>query len=255
MREIILEVDGLSKSFGGLQAVRNVSFALETAKIKALIGPNGAGKTTIFNLMTGFLSPTSGSIKYRGKDLVRMKPEDIVRVGISRTFQIVRLFKSLSVLENVMVGCHPTAPAGILSSALALPRVRQRDALIRDRAMHYLEYTGLAGKHHDFPSNLSCGQQRLLELARALASEPKVLLLDEPAAGLNDVEREVLGGLFLDICRRGTTILLVEHNMDLVIGVSHEILVLNYGEKLAEGTPEQIQSRQEVIAAYLGETV
>ncbi|MDA8187634.1 MAG: ABC transporter ATP-binding protein [Dehalococcoidales bacterium] len=249
----ILEVNQLRKSFDGLLAVYDVSFQVKAGQIKTIIGPNGAGKTTVFNLVSGFLPPTSGDVKFKGKSLKGLKPDAVARLGLSRTFQIVRLFGDLTVLENVMVGYHRRAPASIWECALGPVRTKRAENNIREQALRWLEFVGLGDRARDYPPNLPFGQQRLLELARALAGEPELLLLDEPAAGLNDAERQKLGNLLLNIREQGGTILLVEHNMDLVMSVSDEILVVNYGQKLAEGTAEQIQRQEEVIAAYLGE--
>ncbi len=251
----ILKVVELQKSFEGLMAVYNVSFEVAVGQIKSIIGPNGAGKTTIFNLICGSLRPNAGEVRFKNKSLTRLKPDVVARMGISRTFQIVRLFTDLSVLENVMVGYHRQAPASILQCALGPMRTKGVEETIRARALHWLEFVGLSDRSSARPPDLPFGQQRLLEVARALAAEPELLLLDEPAAGLNDAERERLGELLLAVREQGTTILLVEHNMDLVMGVSDEVLVVNYGQKLAEGTPQQIQQQEDVIAAYLGEAV
>ncbi|MDP2935176.1 MAG: ABC transporter ATP-binding protein [Dehalococcoidia bacterium] len=250
----LLRVDRLRKAFGGLMAVSDLSFEIEHGQIKAMIGPNGSGKTTILNLISGVLPPTGGSIHFKGLGITGWKPDAVARRGIARTFQIVRLFRELTALENVMVGCHPWAPAGLLGAALALPRARQAEGRIREEAGAWLEYVGLGGRAQELAGNLPFGEQRLLELARALAAKPSLLLLDEPAAGLNDAERERLCALLLEVQRRGLTILLVEHNMDLVMNVSDEIVVINYGQKLAEGSPDQIKNQQEVIAAYLGDS-
>lgn len=251
---LLLRVEGLRKSFGGLLAVSDLSFEVGRGQIKAMIGPNGAGKTTILNLINGVLPPTGGEILFRGRRITGCRPDDVARSGIARTFQIVRLFRQLTALENVMVGCHPWAPAGLWGAALGLPRFRQAETRIQEEARTWLEYVGLGYRARELAANLPFGEQRLLELARALAARPSFLLLDEPAAGLNDAEREHLCSLLQEVRKGGVTMLLVEHNMDLVMNISDEIVVINYGQKLAEGSPAQIQNQKEVIAAYLGDS-
>ena len=251
--EPILEAINLSKRFGGLVAVSDVSLKVETGEIKAIIGPNGAGKTTIFNAITGVDPPTAGEIRFKGQKLNGLKPYEIASQGISRTFQNVELFDNMSVLENVMVGRHPRTFSGLLSAAFHLPKAIAEEKAIRDDAMERLAFVGLSSSTQELASKLPFGQQRVLELARAWATDPELLLLDEPAAGLNSHEATVLADLILKIREKGTTILLVEHDMELVMDISDEIIVLNYGKKIAEGKPEEIQDNQEVIKAYLGE--
>ncbi|HLB11441.1 MAG TPA: ATP-binding cassette domain-containing protein, partial [Dehalococcoidia bacterium] len=202
----LLRVERLNKSFGGLMAVSDLSFDVGQGEIKAMIGPNGAGKTTILNLISGVLAPTAGEIHFKGQRITGCSPDAVARTGIARTFQIVRLFKQLTALENVMVGCHPWAPPGLLGAALSLPRARRMEAGIRDAATEFLGYVGLGSRARELAGNLPFGEQRLLELARALAARPSLLLLDEPAAGLNDAERERLCGLLEEVRRRGVTL-------------------------------------------------
>lgn len=251
--EPILEAINLTKRFGGLVAVSDVSLKVETGEIKAIIGPNGAGKTTIFNAITGVDPPTAGEIRFKGQKLNGLKPYEIASQGISRTFQNVELFDNMSVLENVMVGRHPRTFSGLLSAVFHLPKAIAEEKAIRDDAMERLAFVGLSSSTQELASKLPFGQQRVLELARAWATDPELLLLDEPAAGLNSHEATVLADLILKIREKGTTILLVEHDMELVMDISDEIIVLNYGKKIAEGKPEEIQDNQEVIKAYLGE--
>lgn len=253
MAEPLLEVRELKKSFGGLMAVDGVSLALQPGQIKAIIGPNGAGKTTIFNVITGIYPPLTGKVFFRGEDISRKKSHEIASLGISRTFQNVQLFRDMEVVENVMVGCHCRTRSEMLSAALHLPLARREEKLIHQKAMETLNFVGLAGKAHELSQNLPLGEQKLLEVARALAMEPDVLLLDEPAAGLNDWETDRFANLIFQIQELGVSTLLVEHDMKLVMKVSDEIAVLNYGRKIAEGSPEAIQSDQRVIDAYLGD--
>ncbi len=250
----LLQVDRLCKSFGGLTAVSDLSFEVGHGQIKAMIGPNGAGKTTILNLISGVLAPTSGDILLQGRQITGCGTDGVAGQGVGRTFQIVRLFRELTALENVMVGCHPWARAGLIAAALRFPAARRMESRIAEEAGRWLEYVGLESRAQEIAGNLPLGDQRLLELARSLASRPSLLLLDEPASGLNDAERERFGSLMDEVRKQGVTMLLVEHNMDLVMSISDEIIVVNYGEKLAEGTPAHIRSQQEVIAAYLGDS-
>lgn len=249
----VLQVEGVSKSFGGLRAVSKVSFDVNDQVIKALIGPNGAGKTTLFNLISGILSPSSGKIRYAGKAIGGSKPYFVASRGIARTFQIVRLFREMTVMENVMMGAQTWSPGRFWDALFHLPSARKAEAAIREAALEWLAFVGLSGKASERAANLPFGDQRMVELARALAARPSLLLLDEPASGLNDAERNSLAGLLASLRERGMTVLLVEHNMDLVMNISDEIVVLNLGEKIAEGSPSQIRRQAEVIAAYLGE--
>jgi branched-chain amino acid transport system ATP-binding protein len=247
-----LEVRDLNHAFGGLQAVSDVSFEVPERSITALIGPNGAGKTTLFNLISGMLRPDRGSIRLEGQELTGLAAYRIAALGIARTFQTVRLFPRLSALENVMVGRHTRSRAGFLAGMLNLPWTWREERAIRARARELLEELGLAGCAGEPAGSLSFRQQRLVEIARALASEPRLLLLDEPAAGLNLQETEELAALIRRIRDGGVTVLLVEHDMSLVMDISDLVIVLNYGRKLAEGAPLAIQRDPEVVKIYLG---
>ena len=251
-----LSVDDISVHFGGLRAVDGVTFALQTGQIHGLIGPNGAGKTTIFNCITGFYHPTHGSIHFHDREITHLRPDQIARLGIARTFQNVRLFRSMTVLDNILVAMHGDMRTGILAEALALPFVHRQERLVRDKALEILEFLGLAAIQQQAAGNLPLGIQKRLELGRALGLAPKLLLLDEPAAGLNTSETQGLAQLLCDVRDRfKLTILLVEHDMGLVMPICDTITVLNYGQKIAEGTPYAVQNNSEVIKAYLGETV
>jgi ABC-type branched-subunit amino acid transport system ATPase component len=253
--EVLLTVKGLAKHFGGLKAVDGVDMEVRRGEIQALIGPNGSGKTTILNMLSGLYVPTAGEISLGGAAIAGKKSHIITSLGMARTFQNIRLFGELTVLENVLIGRHTHSRAGLLGSILRLPSQRVEEAQIRAKALEMLEFVGLKGKEFAQANSLPYGQQRLLELARALASDPQLLLLDEPAAGLNAAETEALVGLLFQICTRGITILLVEHDMNLVMNVSDHITVLNFGKKIAEGSAEEIEKNQEVIDAYLGTEV
>jgi branched-chain amino acid transport system ATP-binding protein len=252
MAMALLSLQDVGISFGGLRAVKQVSFQIQPGQIKALIGPNGAGKTTLFNLITGMLRPDQGVISFLDQPIQGLPPFQIAARGISRTFQIVQLFGHMTVLENVMVGRHLRSRAGLLAAALRLPWTRREEAEIRARSLEWLQFVGLADRAADYAANLPLGHQRLLEIARALATEPKLLLLDEPAAGLDIAETERLKDFIFAIRERGITVLLVEHDMSLTMEVADEIVVLDHGELLAEGTPREIQRHPAVIAAYLG---
>ena len=242
----------MTLSFGGLAALQEVSFAVPRGIVKAVIGPNGAGKTTLFNLITGFLTPDRGQIIFRGEAIQGRPAYAVAARGIARTFQQVQLFDHMTVLENVMVGRHRLTRAGLFGGIPRLPAMRREEAAIEARAWEALEFVGLAGRAHQPAGFLPLGLKRLLEIARALASEPRLLLLDEPASGLDQIESDRLGEMILALRSQGLTILLVEHDMSLTMEVAEEIVVLNYGQLLAEGPPRAIQKHPEVIAAYLG---
>jgi branched-chain amino acid transport system ATP-binding protein len=249
----LLEVRGVSKRFGGVHAVKDVSFRVEKGMVKALIGPNGAGKTTLFNLVSGFVAPDAGTVRFRGAPIEGRPPHRVAGLGLSRTFQHIRLFAGMTALENVMVGRHPRSRAGFLAGMLHLPWTRREEREIEGRAREALDFLGIAALAGQDATSLSYGQQRAVELARALVSEPELLLLDEPAAGLNMRETVELAKLVGRIRERGVTVLVVEHDMGLVMNVSDEVVVLSYGEKIADADPRTVQKHPEVIRVYLGE--
>lgn len=249
----LLAIKNISKNFGGIAALNHVSFGIESGRINGLIGPNGAGKTTLFNLISGVFRPTNGEIVFKGKGIHHLPPHQIAAHGIARTFQNVRLFPNLSVLENVMVGSYLRTKTNIVTAALRLPHTAREEETSRFEAERLLEFVGLSNYKEHSAAALPFGQQRLLEVARALATGPELLLLDEPAAGLSIPERVGLADLIKNIQKKGITILLVEHDMGLVMKVCERIVVLEFGSKIAEGSPEEIRSDPRVIAAYLGE--
>ena len=248
----LLDVQGVRQCFGGLVALNNVSFRVSAGMIKAAIGPNGAGKTTLFNIISGLLRPSGGRIEFDGKVITGRKPYQIARMGVSRTFQNLSLFARMTALENVMVGRHCRTRGGILACSVRWPGQRRNERAILEKARHYLDYVGLTHVAQTPVGALSFGQRRMVELARALATEPKLLLLDEPASGLNTRETHELAGLIRRIRDSGVTILLVEHDMSLVMDICDDILVLHYGEPLAEGEPDVIRNHPRVVEVYLG---
>ncbi len=248
-----LTIQGLSRSFGGLRAVDDVTFSVEKNMIKAVIGPNGAGKTTLFNLISGALLPDSGEVVIDGAPIQGQAPYRIARQGISRTFQNIKLFSHMSVLENVMIGRHIRSRAGFMQAMLRSPGARREEVEIRDTSMDILKLLGIDGLAGQEATSLPFGKQRIVEFARALATEPVLLLLDEPAAGLNMYETAHIADMITTIRERGVTVLVIEHDMSLVMNISDEITVLSSGKKIAEGVPSDIQRNPEVIRVYLGE--
>jgi branched-chain amino acid transport system ATP-binding protein len=253
MAETLLQTVGLRKEFGGLVAVSDVDFTVPEGAIVSLIGPNGAGKTTFFNMLTGVYKPTAGRVNFAGEDLTGRPPHTFTQRGIGRTFQNIRLFQNMTALENVLVGMHVRLKGNLFEAIVRTPRVRHEERDAQARARELLEFAGLRRKDREIGRNLSYGDQRRLEVARALATQPKLLLLDEPTAGMNPQETADFTG-FVARLRDQThlTVLLIEHDMRVVMGVSDRVTVLDYGEKIAEGSPQEIQKNERVIEAYLG---
>ena len=248
----MLTINKLSKSFGGVHAVQDVSFTVKEGNIHSVIGPNGAGKTTLFNLITGVYTPTKGEILLNGENVAAMSPDALARRGMSRTFQNLQVCMNMTAIDNVMVGAHLRLNQNLFASMLRLPSVRRADAACRDEAAGLMEFVGVGRHIDDDAGQMSYGALKRLEIARALAAKPKVLLLDEPAAGLNHTETGEIEALIRKVAQSGVTVVLVEHDMKLVMNLSDHILVLDYGKKLAEGTAAEVRANPDVVAAYLG---
>ena len=250
----LFQMDNVTKQFGGLTAVHDVSFSIDPGAIVAMIGPNGAGKSTVFNLITGIYQPTKGTIQFDGHHIEGLRTDLVTKAGIARTFQNIRLFSFMSALDNVMTGEHPRMQAKLWDSLLHTPPMRAEERKVRERALELLRFVGLESDADNYARNLPYGSQRRLEIARALASSPKLLLLDEPAAGMNPREKTDLIALIRRIREIGVTVFLIEHDMGLVMEISEYITVLDHGDKIAEGSPAQIRANDRVIEAYLGKS-
>jgi branched-chain amino acid transport system ATP-binding protein len=248
----LLETQGLGKLYGKLQAVKDLDFTVEEGELRGLIGPNGAGKTTVFNMLTGFDPPSAGRIYFRGEDITGLPAHKIAHKGIARAFQQSYLFMDQTVIQNVLVGCHMSCRAGAIREFLHTPRARQHERAARDKAAHIIDFMGMTGLTNEFAGNLSHGQQRALGVGMALACDPTLLLLDEPVTGMNPTESAEMVERINKIRQSGVTIVLVEHSMEVVMNVCDLITVVSYGEKLAEGTPQEIRNDCNVIEAYLG---
>jgi branched-chain amino acid transport system ATP-binding protein len=254
MSEPILSLKGVTKRFLGLLAVDDVSFDVMKGEVFALIGPNGAGKTTLFNTVTGLYPPTNGSVIFEGRDITGSKPHKAAAFGIARTFQNIRLFDYMTVLDNVKVGMHVRMHAKLWDALFKTRRERREEEEVTERAMELLAFVGMTRQAHNFARNLPYGQQRRVEIARALATEPRLLLLDEPAAGFAPHEKVELMGLVEKVREQGVTVFLIEHDMKVVMGAARRIAVLDHGEKIAEGTPDEVRNNRRVIEAYLGKS-
>lgn len=248
----LIEVSGLDKAFGGVHAVEGVTFSVEAGQVYSVIGPNGAGKTTLFNLISGIYTPTKGEIRLNGESTDRLEPNQLAERGMCRTFQQMQICMNMTAIENVMLGRHLKLKSNLFSTLFRLPSLLRDEKSCRQHAQDLMEFVGCGEYLDTEASAMSYGALKRLEIARALAAEPKVILLDEPAAGLNGTETAALEDLIRKIADQGTTVMLVEHDMKLVMGISDRLLVLNYGRVLAEGTPEEIRNNPDVIAAYLG---
>ncbi len=247
-----MEVKGLSKHFGGIRAIEDVSFSARNNSVFSIIGPNGAGKTTLFNCLTGYSRPSKGSVKLTDREISGLSPHEISHLGISRTFQNIRLFREMTVIENIVVAQHAKIRTGLVSAVMRTPLFRKEEKVAREKAYEYLQLLGLETCADKLSGSLSYGAQRKIEIARALATEASLLLLDEPAAGMNPQETDEMIAIIKNLRELGKTVLLIEHDMKVVMGISEHVMVLDHGTKIAEGTPQEIRNNQMVIEAYLG---